>query len=48
MTEAQTITHALGGKWYGRYGRACCPACHSTNKQNPSLSIRTGANGSLL
>ncbi|MFD0982817.1 DUF7146 domain-containing protein [Tropicimonas aquimaris] len=48
MSDAHTITRALGGKWYGRYGRACCPACNGTNKRNPSLSIKQGANGSLL
>lgn len=26
MTDARTLTQSLGGKWYGRYGLACCPA----------------------
>lgn len=48
MSDAQDITRALGGKWYGRYGRACCPACNGSNRRNPSLSISDGASGALL
>lgn len=48
MADAQGITLALGGRWHGRYGRACCPACNGTNTHNPSLSIRLSANGRLL
>jgi putative DNA primase/helicase len=33
---AETLTKALGGKWYGSYGSARCPA---HNDKNPSLSI---------
>lgn len=45
MPDAETITHALGGRWSGRSGIACCPAHedHST-----SLSIAQGRTGQLL
>ena len=26
MTDAQAVTRALGGRWHGAYGTACCPA----------------------
>ncbi|WBU52070.1 toprim domain-containing protein [Paracoccus sp. SCSIO 75233] len=45
MTDAQTLTHALKGKWYRRYGVACCPA-HGDNR--PSLSLADGTDGKLL
>lgn len=45
MTEAQRITAALQGRWYGRYGLACCPA-HGDRK--PSLSLSDGPSGRLL
>lgn len=45
MMDAQGITRALGGKWYGRYGQARCPA---HGDRNPSLSLSDGRNGRLL
>ena len=45
MGDARTLTLALRGKWYGRYGVACCPA-HGDRK--PSLSLSDGGNGRLL
>jgi hypothetical protein len=36
MSEAQALTVALGGRWRGRRGTACCPA-HTDH--SPSLSI---------
>lgn len=45
MTEAQRITRALGGKWYGRYGMARCPA---HGDKTPSLSLSDGPQGRLL
>lgn len=45
MTDARTLTQSLGGKWYGRYGLACCPA-HGDRK--PSLSLADARDGRLL
>lgn len=45
MTDAYTITIALGGTWSGNQGVACCPA-HDDRK--PSLSLAEGADGRLL
>lgn len=45
MTEAQRITAALHGKWYGRYGLARCPA---HGDRSPSLSLSDGPGGRLL
>ena len=44
--SAETITCGLGGKWYGRYGMAMCPA--HDNKNTPSLSLADGEDGKLL
>lgn len=45
MTDARTLTAALGGKWYRSYGLACCPA---HGDKHPSLSIADGTDGRLL
>lgn len=45
MTDARTLTLSLGGKWYSRYGLACCPA-HGDRK--PSLTLADGNDGRLL
>lgn len=45
MTDAYTITVALGGTWSGGKGMACCPA---HDDQTPSLSLADGADGRLL
>ena len=45
MTDAYTLTVALGGKWLGGKGMACCPA---HDDQTPSLSLADGADGRLL
>lgn len=42
---AEQITRALRGKWYRRYGLACCPA-HGDHK--PSLTLADGTDGRLL
>lgn len=46
MMEARTITIALGGSWYGRYGLTFCPA-HG-NSHTPALSLKNGTDGRLL
>ena len=46
MSDARTITMALGGKWYHRYGLAFCPAHNNT--VTPALSVGTGREGQLL
>lgn len=43
--RARELTAALGGKWYGRYGYARCPA-HQDHR--PSLRIRDGRKALLL
>lgn len=45
MAEARTLTLTLRGKWYGRYGLACCPA---HGDFNPSLTLTNGTDGRLL
>lgn len=45
MRDAETITRALGGRWSGRSGIACCPAHED---RSPSLSIANGHSGRLL
>lgn len=37
QTSGAEITRALGGRWHGRYGMACCP-CH--DDRTPSLKIK--------
>ncbi len=44
--EAERITRALGGRWYGSYGMAFCPA--HDNTRTPALSLREGRGGRLL
>lgn len=43
--DAQSITLALGGRWRGRSGNACCPAHED---RHPSLSISEGDGGKVL
>lgn len=45
MSRAREITDALGGRWAGASGTACCPA-HEDH--NPSLSLTDGDGGRLL
>ncbi len=45
MTDAYTLTIALGGTWRGGRGSACCPA---HDDRTPSLSLADGADGRLL
>ena len=43
---AREICFALGGRWLGAYGAACCPA--HDNQRTPALSLADGADGRLL
>lgn len=45
MTDARTLTAALGGKWHRTYGLACCPA-HGDRR--PSLTLADAPDGRLL
>ena len=42
--RAEAITAALGGRWHGSYGNACCPA---HDDSTPSLSISEGKDGKI-
>lgn len=46
LIDARTVTLSLGGRWYGRYGLAFCPA--HLNSRTPALSLVNGSNGRLL
>jgi hypothetical protein len=46
MTDAQSITLALRGRWHGRYGLAFCPA--HANTRTPALRLAEGQDGRLL
>ncbi len=46
MTDAHTLTAALGGHWHGSYGLAFCPA--HPNTRTPALSLTDGSDGKLL
>ncbi len=46
MSDAQSITLALRGKWYGRYGVAFCPV--HENRRTPALRLANGSDGRLL
>ena len=48
MTDARTLTSALGGRWFRRYGRATCPACHGGRRGNYPLSLADAPSGALL
>ena len=45
-SNPRAITEALGGRWYGTYGLAFCPAHNNT--ETPALSVSSGKNGQLL
>lgn len=45
MTDAYTLTIALGGRWSGNQGTARCPA---HDDRTPSLSLADSADGRLL
>lgn len=43
MTDARSLTLALGGKWYGHYGSAPCPVCQPDgHKGQNALTLADG------
>jgi hypothetical protein len=49
MTDASTLTMALGGRWHGRYGVAPCPVCQPERKHGQNaLTLADGNNGRLM
>lgn len=49
MTDARSLAHALGGKWYRSYGAAPCPVCQLVrHKGQNALTLADGRNGRLL
>ena len=49
MTDARSLTTALGGRWHGRYGAAPCPACQSERRRDQNgLTLADGRNGRLV
>mgnify|MGYP001826081369 CR=1 FL=1 len=47
VPDPRTLTTTLGGRWFGSYGRARCPACGGKT-DNPPLSIRRSGTGLLV
>lgn len=49
MTDAHSLTLALGGKWYSRYGSAPCPVCQpERHKSQNALTLKDGRERLLL
>jgi len=49
MTDARTLTTALGGRWHGRYGTAPCPVCQpDRRKGQDALTISDGGTRLLV
>jgi len=46
--DAETLTLALGGKWYRRYGVAPCPVCQPERRQGQDALTLSDGNGKLL
>ena len=46
VSDAQSITLALRGRWHGRYGLAFCPV--HDNRRTPALRLANGSDGRLL
>ena len=48
MTDAKTLTMALGGKWHRRYGVAPCPFCLPERRRDQdALTLHAGPKGLL-
>lgn len=49
MTDAQSLTVRLGGRWHGSYGTAPCPVCQPENRRNQdALTLANGYAGLLM
>lgn len=49
MNDAESITRALGGKWYRRFGAAPCPVCQRERRKGQNaLTLADGSDGRLL
>lgn len=49
MSDPRAITLALGGRWFGRYGVAPCPACQpERHKGQSALTLSYSQDGRLL
>lgn len=49
MTDARSLTTALGGRWHGRYGTAPCPVCQPERRRDQiALTLADGRDGRLL
>ncbi len=48
MTDARTLTLALGGRWHGRYGAVPCPVCQPERRRGQdALTLADGGKGLL-
>ena len=49
MTDAQTLTLELGGKWHGHYGSASCPVCQPDHRRDQdALTLADAPDSRLL
>lgn len=49
MTDARTLTIALGGKWHRSYGVAPCPICQTNRRSDQNaLTVADGRTGRLV
>ena len=49
MTAAETLTRALNGRWFGRYGTAPCPVCQPERRRDQTaLTIANRDDGHRL
>jgi phage/plasmid primase-like uncharacterized protein len=47
--DARSLTHALGGRWYGAYGAAACPVCQRERRRDQNaLTISNSRDGRRL
>lgn len=48
MTDARSLTQALGGRWHGRYGVAPCPVCQPEKRRGQDALTLSDGTGRLL